>query len=155
MKKMHPRLDNQKTLPFQALMTEPEKETDLKLALYVATHSAVNSVDHLCEILEILGRGTKSLEQLKLHRTKCSNLIKHVIAPCFLTELIADIGNMWYSLIIDESTDVSIVKYLFLCIKYFSEKKQKITTEYLGNLIFYFYVRKCTYKLFMFNSLYV
>jgi len=40
--------------------------------------------------------------------------------------------NCPYSLIIDESTDVGTVKYLCVCIRYFSMKTQKILVCFLG-----------------------
>ncbi|KAK3921613.1 Zinc finger MYM-type protein 1, partial [Frankliniella fusca] len=85
--------------------------TDMKLAVYVACHSAISSVEDLCDILRKSGKGS-NLENLKLYRTKCSKLITSVIAPAMLTELVEDIGNSGFSLIIDESKDVSV------CIEY-------------------------------------
>ncbi|KAF2889476.1 hypothetical protein ILUMI_16697, partial [Ignelater luminosus] len=72
---LHPRLDRQKTLPFRPTLTVSQKETDLKLAMFIAVHSGMNSADHLCEILQVDGKGS-NLEKVKLHRTKCSNIIK-------------------------------------------------------------------------------
>jgi hypothetical protein len=67
-----------------------------------------------------------------MHRTKCSSLIKCVIGPSLLENLTEDIGKSPYSLIIDESTDISTIKYLCLCIKYFSNPKQKFRIAFLG-----------------------
>jgi len=110
-----------------------QKKTDLKLAAYIAVHSSIKSIDHLCNLLKSLGKGS-SLEELKLHRTKCVLLIKKVLAPAIRCEIVEDIRkhNSFYSLIVDESTDVSIKKYLCICIKYFSESKQRFVTEFLG-----------------------
>lgn len=84
---------------------------------------------HLGELFnEILADSTK----IKMHRTKCMLLLKKGIAPCFLAELISDIDNSKYSLILDEFTDVSSLKYLCIMIRYFSKKKEKIITNYLG-----------------------
>ncbi|KAK7873932.1 hypothetical protein R5R35_012946 [Gryllus longicercus] len=121
----------QQTLPFKPKMSEMQKDKDLRLAVFIAMHSAIQSSDHLCEILKVVGEGSV-LENGKLHRTKCGNLIKYVIAPSLLEELITDLGNRCYSVIVDESTDVSVVKYLCVCIKYFSEKEASVVTRYLG-----------------------
>lgn len=106
-----------------------EKKRDLNLAAYIACHSSIRSVDHLGELLKKLDPGFKNLE---LHRQKCTNLIKYVIAPNMLSELIADIGNRPYSLIVDESTDITTKKYLALCVKYFSIKQNRIIIDFLG-----------------------
>lgn len=110
-----------------------QKDIDLKLAAYVAVHSSIISIDHLCNLLKLIGRGS-SLQDLKLHRTKCAQLIKKVLAPAIRHEIVEDIRKpkSYYSLIVDESTDVSVKKYLCICVKYFSESKHKIITEFLG-----------------------
>jgi len=48
-----------------------QKVIDIKLAVHIACHSAVKSVDHLSLLLKLLGKGSK-LENLQLHRTKCA-----------------------------------------------------------------------------------
>lgn len=67
------------------------KLAELKIASYIATHSAVRSVDHLGELLVDLGNKS-SLENLRMHRTKGSKLIEQVISPVILTELVTDVG---------------------------------------------------------------
>lgn len=101
-----------------------QKNIDLKLAAYIAVHSSIISVDHLCNLLKSIGKGS-SLEELKIHRTKCTLLIKKVLAPAIRHEIVKDIckHNSYYSLIVDESTDISVNKYLCICVKYFSETK--------------------------------
>lgn len=119
------------TSDFKPAFDIKEKTAVLKIAAYIACHSAVRSVNHLCEIMKELGKGS-SLENFRMHRTKCGNLMKHVIAISMLRELVEDVADMPYSLIVDESTDVSTFKYLCLCIKYFSKCQKQIVTDYLG-----------------------
>lgn len=77
--------------------------------------------------------GTNScFSSLDLHRTKCSKLILNVIEPCFLAELIEDIGNNPFSIIIDESTDIGTNKYMAYCIRYYSNTMSNMVTEFLG-----------------------
>ncbi|KAK9674651.1 protein of unknown function (DUF4371) [Popillia japonica] len=59
-------------------------------------------------------------------------IIENVIAAALKDELITDIGNSSYSLIIDESTDMSVNQYLCLSVRYFSEVKAKVVTTFLG-----------------------
>jgi len=100
-------------------IAKENKTIDLKIAVYVATHSAICSIDHLNDLLVQLGEKS-TLKSLHMHRTKCSKLISNVISPALLSELVEDIGNEPYSLIIDESTDISVKKYMAVCIRYFS-----------------------------------
>lgn len=46
--------------------------------------------------------------------------------------MVEDVKSVICSLIVDESTDCSINKYLCLCIKYYSKKLNKITIDFLG-----------------------
>jgi len=49
-----------------------------------------------------------------------------------LKELIEDVGEGLYSIIVDESTDTTVVKYMALMIKYFSFSKGKHVIDFLG-----------------------
>lgn len=82
-------------------------------------------------MLQLIGKGTK-LENLRMHRTKCSKIILHIIAPRMLKELIDDIGSEDFSVILDESTDISTIKYMAYCVRYLSKKLNNIVTNFLG-----------------------
>ncbi len=88
-------------------------------------------MDHLGEVLKNLPSAGK-LQELKLHRTKCSKVISKVLAPCMLKELIEDVGDSWYSIKVDESTDTCTVIYMGLMIKYFSYSKGMHIVDFLG-----------------------
>lgn len=118
------------TMGITHTITNEAKTRDIRLAIYTAVHTSLQSIDHLSETLININKPI--FQDLKLHRTKCSCLIKNVIAPAMMEELIIDIGNSCYSLIIDESTDVSICKYMAICIRYYSSSKSRIVTNYLG-----------------------
>jgi hypothetical protein len=52
------------------------KSAELKLAVHIACHSSVLTVDHLGELVkEITGK------DIALHRTKCTALITRVLGP--------------------------------------------------------------------------
>lgn len=117
--------------PGSSKISNEQKTSDIKLTLYIAAHSSIKSIDHLSELLKNIGKGSK-LAGLRLHRTKCSKLILDVVAPGMMKELLYDIGDRDYSLILDESTDVSTIKYIAYCVRYFSQKQNKIVTDFLG-----------------------
>ncbi|MGH0148042.1 UNVERIFIED_CONTAM: hypothetical protein FKN15_012041 [Acipenser sinensis] len=89
--------------------TKPFTDTRQKqafLALYVAEHSAVRSVDHLTELCRARFKDSHA-PALKLHRSKCTAIINNVLGPHFVSELVADVGestyitscgNMWITL---------------------------------------------------------
>ena len=69
-------------------------------------HMSLVAFDHVGELIREGGKGN-IIEDLKLHRTKLSRLADHVISPAFKKELKEDINGSRYSLLCDETTDVS------------------------------------------------
>ena len=66
-----------------------------------------------------------------MHRTKSTEMINSVLAPYFLKRLVADVGEQRFSLLLDESTDVSVSKYFGVVIRYFSETKKTFPSTFL------------------------
>ncbi|XP_018373139.1 PREDICTED: uncharacterized protein LOC108767660 [Trachymyrmex cornetzi] len=114
----------------EVTLTEKRKVVELKIAVYVAEHSSIKAVDHLALMIKELDQNSEILRNVKLHRTKCSALIKNILSPCIVQDLLKDIGNSYYSLIIDESTTIDVTKILCLMIRYFSQSKKKIITTF-------------------------
>lgn len=117
-----------------SIKSAESKKTDMTLAVHIACHSAIKTIDHLGPVLKRVGKytGTKSFENLRIHRTKCASIISHVVAPAMLEELVADIGDGYYSTIVDESTDTTASKWLAIMVKYYSFKKKKMIVDLLG-----------------------
>ncbi|CAI6359323.1 unnamed protein product [Macrosiphum euphorbiae] len=61
-----------------------------------------------------------------------AQLVVKVLSPTLLEDIVEDIGANRYSLIVYESTDVSITKYMEYCVRYYSKSLKSITTEFLG-----------------------
>jgi Domain of unknown function (DUF4371)/hAT family C-terminal dimerisation region len=61
-------------------------------------------------------------------------LIKRVLGPAVHEELLLDLKDSIYSLIVDESTDITLEKQLCVMVRYYSSTSQKITTTFLGLL---------------------
>ncbi|XP_062972283.1 uncharacterized protein LOC134392146 [Elgaria multicarinata webbii] len=108
-------------------MDESVNVCALKLAAHIACHMSIFTVDHLGCII-----GGIAEKDISLHRTKCSTIIRDIIGPTVHTELLRDIGNGYYSLIIDESLDVSSQKQLCLMVRYFSNKLKCIVSSFVG-----------------------
>ncbi|XP_015123867.1 uncharacterized protein LOC107045954 [Diachasma alloeum] len=126
-------------------VSEKLKIAAINISTHVAVHSAIRTVDHLVDVVKPLAKGSP-LEDLKLKRTKCTSTIKNVIAPVMLTELVEAIGKNGYSLIVDESTDVSVTKYMCLCVKYFNTTEGKLVTDFLGMFLVEKATAKCLYE---------
>ncbi|XP_023235371.1 uncharacterized protein LOC111634762 [Centruroides sculpturatus] len=112
-------------LPFEPVIGTETKIAELKLSAFVAEHSNINTVNNLTELLPKIDEKPKIIGELKLLRTKCSMQLKNVIGPSVIEELIQDMDNSPFSVIIDESTDISTIKILCIMVKYFSRMKKK------------------------------
>ncbi|CAG5047081.1 unnamed protein product [Parnassius apollo] len=107
------------------------QKAESSLALFVCEHCAIMAVDHLSELCKYRFLDSK-YSDIKLHRTKCTNIIKNVLAPHFIQEIVTDLGDQEYSLLIDESTDILVLKMLGVSIRYFSRSLKKIISTFLG-----------------------
>lgn len=128
---------SQTTLTNIKIISNDTKRSELIIAVFIAAHSSIKVVDHLSNMLKKEFRPVKSVSgssDIKIHRTKCSMLVQNVIGATLKEQLVADIGDSYYSLIIDESTDVSVHKYLCLCIRYILKYLLKGTR--LTNVLF-------------------
>lgn len=59
-------------------------------------------------------------------------MIKNVIAPHFIQTLKNDIGPQKYSILLDESTDLSVSKYLGVVLRYFSPAGNIVVSSFLA-----------------------
>ncbi|CAG9793080.1 unnamed protein product [Diatraea saccharalis] len=106
-------------------LTEKHKKAIAFIAAFIAEHTAVLTVDHLIELLPQIDSSSDALKSLRLHRTKCSMIIQNVLGPSLLSELVEEIGEFPYSIIVDESSDLSTQKVLCIMVRFYSSKKGK------------------------------
>lgn len=101
-------LVKQSTICFEPVKSSETCRQEAAIAMFIAQHCAIEPVGHLSELVNTHFGAKK----VKLHRTKCTNLIKNVVSVHFNEDLRLDLGNEKFSLLIDESTDISITKLL-------------------------------------------
>ena len=77
---------------------------------------------------------SKIVSSLQMKRTKCSQKIKNVVSLYFHNNLIEDIGDGNYSLLLDGSNDITVNKILGIAVIYFSKSSKKVISTFL-NLI--------------------
>lgn len=72
-----------KQISLNTAFAKGEKLTNLELQLsvYVACHSSINAIDHLCDILKKNLPSTSTTDSIRLHRTKCTSLVKKGFIP--------------------------------------------------------------------------
>ena len=96
----------------------------------IACHCSVQSVDHLSKVVKEHSKDS-TLEDIKLHRTKCVCLINNVVSVALFEELINKLQEVKFLLFIDESTDITSAKHLCIYVRYFSKKDNILRTEFL------------------------
>lgn len=122
----------QKVIDFEKeKFSDKIKIAEARISMYVAKHTSINAVDHLSYIVNHNLGDNETASKIKLGRSKCSAIIKNVLAPHFINDLIDDIDNGFYSLLVDESTDMSTVKFLGITIVYYSKKEMKLINTFL------------------------
>lgn len=92
----------QPEISFKISATE-KQNSQAMLALYIAVHSPFLSVDHLSALCCNVFKDSKAAN-FGLHRTKCTNIITNILAPHFVDNLLDDISDSHFSLILDEGT---------------------------------------------------
>ncbi|KAH6944461.1 hypothetical protein HPB50_003285 [Hyalomma asiaticum] len=98
---------------------------ELRIALYIAVHTSINAVDELGEILH------SEFKVFDLHRTKCTAIITNVLFPYFTESMDKQLKGSSYSLMVDESTDISTTKQLCIVVRFLNSAENKIATTLL------------------------
>ncbi|XP_052854742.1 uncharacterized protein LOC128263691 isoform X5 [Drosophila gunungcola] len=99
------------TIHFGRQPTKTE-EQEVALCLYIAEHSAIAPIDHLSQLCVKQFKACDATVDIKLKRTKCTHIINDVLGVHFEDDLRKDIGKSKFSLLLDESTDISVTKLL-------------------------------------------
>ncbi|CAH1958537.1 unnamed protein product [Acanthoscelides obtectus] len=94
-------------------------EAEIKLSSFFAHHKvAFEVVDHLISILKDSFPDSNILKDVKLRRTKTTSVIKNVIAKKESEDLAVVLQQNFFSVLIDESTDISANKLLGVNVKF-------------------------------------
>ncbi|EZA58240.1 hypothetical protein X777_01197 [Ooceraea biroi] len=108
------------------------KRAEIKLAAFFAEHNvAFSTVDHLIPLLKYICINPEIVQDLSLARKKCSSIVKNVIAK-FETEKVVEILKASkFSVLIDETTDISDNKIMCILVRYVSPVTKKMSTRLL------------------------
>ncbi|CAN7951098.1 unnamed protein product [Ixodes pacificus] len=101
------------------------------MAAFFAAHNvAFETVDHLIPLLKDISE-SKILDKVTLGRKKCTNIVKNILARVETEELAQTLRETTFSILIDESTDVSSQKQLCVLARYVDPSSGKVKTELL------------------------
>eukprot|EP00795_Rhopilema_esculentum_P002576 gene2576-769_t len=126
-----------KSLPFANLPkktkepSEDVKRFEIELSVGISCHTAINSIDHLGQIMKRNGEGS-IVGNIRLHRRKCTKILTNVVAPALKEELKESLINQKFSVVVDESTDVAANKHMAILLRYFDDASSEICTAFAG-----------------------
>ena len=125
-----------KSIPFKKVnqMKDESKRSkifEIEMAVGIACHCAVLSIHHLGELMKLHGQGS-TIGDMKMQRTKCAKILTKVVAPALKETAKDKLKGKKYSVLVDESTDVSSEKNMAVVLRYFDETLNEIATTFAG-----------------------
>ncbi|XP_014780700.1 uncharacterized protein LOC106876603 [Octopus bimaculoides] len=103
-----------------------------KLCSLIAEHNLpVRLMNHLPGLIQTACPYSKMVKGIKCARTKATQIYKNVLGPYYFENLIKQLKECKFSLIVDETTDVSTKKQLVLLARFYDCSTQKIIDSYL------------------------
>lgn len=111
------------------------KNSALKLLMLLVEHNLpFKLLEHLIKLLSSVCSDSKIAKQINCSRTKGRGLIIDVLAPKSLNEAGEKLRSAKFSLIIDETTDISTSKCLAIIARYFDDGTNEVRDRFLGLL---------------------
>jgi len=107
------------------------KSAEIKLVAFIAEHNIpFLAMDHLSELIKNLDPDSEVLKNIQLKRTKTTSIMKNVIGRTHKEYLVDCLINSKFSILTDESTDISCVKQACIVVRYFNRDIGKIVSHF-------------------------
>lgn len=120
------------TIPFpKERVNVSVKIAEARMPLLVAKHTSINTADHITVTVKASFTDSVVAGSVSLGRTKCSAFKKNVWYPHFIKALREYIADNFFSILVDESTDISVSKQLGIVLKYFCASHKKVVGTFL------------------------
>ncbi|KAE8753063.1 hypothetical protein FOCC_FOCC000408, partial [Frankliniella occidentalis] len=124
---------------FQAQATGPAqqhrnnvKKAEINIAAIFAEHNIpIHVVDNVVDVFKKVAPDSAILKDVTLDRTKCTAVLTNVVAKTEIEETVQNIKNCPFSILVDESPDVSHKKNFCVIVKYVDPKTNLIRTDLL------------------------
>lgn len=111
---------------------EQVKRAEIKIATFIAEHNvAFQVVDHLIPLLKDICIKPEVVQDLSLARHKCASIVKNITAKRETEKIVEYLKISKFSILIDESTDISDTKLMCVLVRYVSPLNKKIVTQLL------------------------
>lgn len=91
---------------------------------FVEHNVAFYTTDHLISLLKNICIDSKIVHDLSLARSKCTNIVKEIIAKQEIEKIIEILQTRRFSILIDESTDIGDKKLMCVLVQFLSSDKK-------------------------------
>lgn len=131
------KISNSKTITSLFEEQNASKEVilaNLKYSLLVVAHNfSFNSVQHIVSMSKTIFKDSVLSRKIKLSRTKCSLIVRNVISPVICDDLKRILREKHFSVLVDESSDVSNNRVLCILVR-FINNNNNLSTQLLDCL---------------------
>ncbi|XP_036320386.1 uncharacterized protein LOC118734808 isoform X2 [Rhagoletis pomonella] len=130
--KQQPKINqNKKVQAFESKIRKI-KIAELKIILFLCVHNLPFAlITPLIGLIKSVARNDEIVKEIKCGRTKAAETINGVLAENFMEDMANCLRHNKFSLIIDESTDISTSKCLGVVARYFDQQNGKIRDRFL------------------------
>ncbi|CAH1111603.1 unnamed protein product [Psylliodes chrysocephalus] len=106
------------------------KSAEIRLSIFFAEHNvATHTIYHLMPLLKDIFPDSKVCQDIQLGRTKCTEIIKNIVGNYETNLLVKDLRDTSFSVLVDETTDISAKKSMCVLVRY--TKQFKVVTQLL------------------------
>ncbi|XP_028982223.1 uncharacterized protein LOC114841408 [Diachasma alloeum] len=107
------------------------KNLEIKLTGFFADHDiAFNCMNHLIDALKDGAPDSKIMAKMNLKRTKATAIVRNVIGETESSETTQKLLKSKFSILTDESTDISCVKTSCVLVRYYDEERGCVVTKF-------------------------
>ncbi|KAF0716626.1 Uncharacterized protein FWK35_00027304, partial [Aphis craccivora] len=112
-------------------LSKKVKNAEIKITAFLAEHNiSFNTMDHFSDLIKTCFPDSEIAKNIHLKRTKTTAIMKNVIGKCHKEYLVKCLREVKFSILTDESTDISCTKQSCVVVRYFNNDIGKIVSHF-------------------------
>ena len=113
------------------MLSQKINEAKIRLSTFIVEHNIpFNVTEYLVPLIQTIGNDPEIVKAISCGRKKCTQIVKNVTGARGFETIVQFLRVNKFSIIVDESTDVSSVKHLVIVVRYFDGKS--ICDQFFG-----------------------
>lgn len=102
------------------ILNSAQIDSEIRVSLLAVQYNvSFHAMEGILSSMKCIINDSQVLKKIKLKRTKCTNIINNVVCKAILNSSDSALRNNFFSILIDESTDLSNDKNLCILVKYY------------------------------------